>query len=830
MDTTRKRESSDHLNLIKQLKVLYFRVQIGMQTSEVSDALTSLSCHMNLLHKTTGPDKLAIELLKFSQSLQSNTKLAECFLVQFMNYIESTIDLEENLDTVKEIIRYLLPCINVALKNQPKEQIPNKLLKDDFLSNLYKAIVNTFRKESLYQEGSTTDILNYQNTEDRTVKAHIVRMNQRDSKRTFQETFGDYGNIASLYLIYVWQIYMIYEIRKENSVQSSIHSLTQTMEKSGKYIVVVSDKDLKKMALTDPLSPAGRYYKILTQTDKVAARHPIPDLDFEWTDLQISVLHPNGVAFLANSATWNDSLRKISSTIEGLEVKRSLRFVPALGSTFALSVKSGMNTNNKAEGVSFIRVRVVRVTQSICGVYGIDTGSFYSCRARNLVLLPASIINLPPCGRLARLPVVPSPASSSVAPALSLVAALAQHTTLALSLSPGDILQASLWLQVAELNLPTLHFLKALTCQPATHHLLSTIASVVADHLLRLTEGDQPNREVTILLISILTLTMNKSSKISLMLARRGLFTALCEAALTWRCQEVWECIKVLLGKKQMIMKFLSHNNRAAHLEAPVRNLKPLQPCKARSADSLDTSPTVMQMANLSTPDYNWDLKMRATFTSPQLVQNPCLGNWCWDKDEVLSSHTSVLQRGHHLGVKTDLTHHVLQERNVSSICSDTLLQIILGMLNTHLGGKIYIGLSQFGVVEGIKMTRDQQDCFLLGFCKIVTSDIYPSLLPCDSVAHFVPVQQPDAASPQSEFAYYVIILTIQPEPKQVYFPKDHPGKLYIRDGGVTLTLHGSCQAELLSKSHIWAQELEQQVKEEKQALLQLAIGRSHQH
>ncbi|KAK8406516.1 hypothetical protein O3P69_007274 [Scylla paramamosain] len=480
MDTTRKRESSDHLNLIKQLKVLYFRVQIGMQTSEVSDALTSLSCHMNLLHKTTGPDKLAIELLKFSQSLQSNTKLAECFLVQFMNYIESTIDLEENLDTVKEIIRYLLPCINVALKNQPKEQIPNKLLKDDFLSNLYKAIVNTFRKESLYQEGSTTDILNYQNTEDRTVKAHIVRMNQRDSKRTFQETFGDYGNIASLYLIYVWQIYMIYEIRKENSVQSSIHSLTQTMEKSGKYIVVVSDKDLKKMALTDPLSPAGRYYKILTQTDKVAARHPIPDLDFEWTDLQISVLHPNGVAFLANSATWNDSLRKISSTIEGLEVKRSLRFVPALGSTFALSVKSGMNTNNKAEGVSFIRVRVVRVTQSICGVYGIDTGSFYSCRARNLVLLPASIINLPPCGRLARLPVVPSPASSSVAPALSLVAALAQHTTLALSLSPGDILQASLWLQVAELNLPTLHFLKALTCQPATHHLLSTIASVVA--------------------------------------------------------------------------------------------------------------------------------------------------------------------------------------------------------------------------------------------------------------------------------------------------------------------------------------------------------------
>lgn len=826
MDTACKKESSDLLNLIKQLKVFCFRVQIGMQTSEMSDAHTSLSSHMNLLQTVTDPDKLHIELSKFSQSLQSDTKLAECFLVQFMHYTESTIDLKENLDTIKETIRYLLPCINIALKNQPKEQIPNKLSKDDFFPNLYRSIVNTFRKESMYQEGSTTDILNYQNTEDRTVKAHVVRMNQIDSKMTFQETFGDCGDFASLYLIYVWQIYMIYEIKKESFGNSSIHSLTQAMEKSGKYIVVVPDKDLKKMTLTDPFSPAGRYHKILTQADKVAARHPIPDLDFEWTDFRISVLHPNGVAFLANSASWKDRLRKISSTVEDLEVKRSLRFLPALGSTFGLSVK----TLKEVEGVSFIRVRVVTVTQSTCGVYGIDTGSFYQCRVRDLVLLPASIISLPPCGRLARLPVVPSPASSSVAPALCLVAALAQHTTLALSLSQGDIQQASLWLQVAELSLPTLHFLRALTCQPASHHLLSTVASAVVDHLLRVTEGDQQDWEVTIQLISILTLIMNKSSKISLMLARRGLFTVLCEAALTWRCEEAWKCMQVLLGRKQLIRKFLSHNTRAAHIATPVRNLKSLQPCKARGPGSLDTSPTVMQMANLTASDYNWDLKMRATFPSPQLVQNSCPGKWCWDKEEVLSNHTSALLRGHSLGVKTDLTCHLLQERNVSSICSDTLLQIILGMLNTHLGGKIYIGLNKFGVVEGVKMTRDQQDCFLLGFCKIVTSDIYPSLLPCDSTAHFVPVQQLGAASPQSEFGYYVAILTIQPEPKQVYFPKDNSGKLYMRDGGVTLALHGSRRTELLSKYHIWAEELKQQVKEEKQALLQLALDKSHQH
>lgn len=71
------------------------------------------------------------------------------------------------------------------------------------------------------------------------------------------------------------------------------------------------------------------------------------------------------------------------------------------------------------------------------------------------------------------------------------------------------------------------------------------------------------------------------------------------------------------------------------------RNPKLCQPWKARNPDALDTSPTVLQMANLTTPDYNWDLKMRGTFHSPQLVQSPCPGKWCWDKDEVLSSHTS---------------------------------------------------------------------------------------------------------------------------------------------------------------------------------------------
>lgn len=66
--------------------------------------------------------------------------------------------------------------------------------------------------------------------------------------------------------------------------------------------------------------------------------------------------------------------------------------------------QEGKRIHKKIDGVNYIRVRVVRVEQPVCRVYGVDTGSCHQCRARELVLLPASIISLPPCGRLARLP------------------------------------------------------------------------------------------------------------------------------------------------------------------------------------------------------------------------------------------------------------------------------------------------------------------------------------------------------------------------------------------------------------------------------------------
>lgn len=67
-------------------------------------------------------------------------------------------------------------------------------------------------------------------------------------------------------------------------------------------------------------------------------------------------------------------------------------------------LQDSTSLHKKVKDVNFIRVRVTKVTGNFCHVYGVDSGSFHQCSHRKLVFLPASIIQHPPCGRLARLP------------------------------------------------------------------------------------------------------------------------------------------------------------------------------------------------------------------------------------------------------------------------------------------------------------------------------------------------------------------------------------------------------------------------------------------
>lgn len=327
------------LNFQKQLKIFNLRIQTSSRTSEESDILQNLSFHIYQLQHAAATGNLTQELSTLSESLQSNESLAACFLTQFVGYVQSTLDMEERLETVKEIIDHFLPCIHTAMKISHGKQVLSKILCKDFLFNLYKCVINTFKRGSQYQNGAAINLLEYQVNWNKVVKAHVIRMNSGDSKKLFQETFGDCGNIAELYLIYVWQIYMIYEVKERDFMPPSLHCITEVMENSGKYVVVVPARDMKKMALNDPFSPAGRYYNTLTDYNKLEVPHPIPDLSFECTDFRIGVLYPNGVVFLVNSASWDNCLQKISATIEGLEVKTSLKFMPSLGRTFGLPLK-----------------------------------------------------------------------------------------------------------------------------------------------------------------------------------------------------------------------------------------------------------------------------------------------------------------------------------------------------------------------------------------------------------------------------------------------------------------------------------------------------------
>lgn len=339
METDQDKHDSHTINLQKQLILFSVRIQISSHTSDESDILLNLSSHLNQLQCEAASSDLVKEVSAFSKALESNESSAACFLTQFVQYVQSTLEVEKNLDTVKEIIKCLLPCVQSALKSMLGKQALKKIICKDLVLDLYKCLVNTFQRESQYQNLAATNLLEYQSNLNKIVKAHIIRMTSDDSKKLFQETFGDSGNISELYLIYVWQIYMIYEVKQRDSMPPSLHCITDDMERSGGYVVVVPARDMKRMSLTNPASPAGRHSNTLTEKDKLAAPHPIPDLTFEWTDLRVGVLHHNGVVFLVNSASWEDCLKEISATIEGLEVKKPLTSVPSLGSTFGLAVK-----------------------------------------------------------------------------------------------------------------------------------------------------------------------------------------------------------------------------------------------------------------------------------------------------------------------------------------------------------------------------------------------------------------------------------------------------------------------------------------------------------
>ncbi|XP_069184904.1 uncharacterized protein [Procambarus clarkii] len=774
--STSVKEDSSFKRVKEQLKIFHLRIKVNIlaqplpaTSNEEKEWYSRLEIHINELRSAKSQVDLVEKLSVFSSALKSDMYLGNCFLISLMSYAQSVLDLENNLAEICDIIMCLIPCINVVVTKKINKKTINVIKNDNIIQTLYKSMINVFKQETRYTEGSIRELLRHK--DDSKIKVHIARMTPQESKKLFQETFADPGNPADMYLIYTWQILNIYEVREDNMQGTSVLSLTQLLEDSGKFINIVPTKDLKSKEGKVPFKNVTKMPALQSSDNlkKNSNSKAMIDLSFEWADFHVGQLYENGVVFLINMTDWLDCLKEISSAIEKLEVKKKVKFLPSLGSTYSLPLQHGICILNGKEDLAYIRVKVVRSAGPVAWVYGIDTGSIHMCEVGDLILLPAAVINYPPCGRLALLP----------------------------------------------------HYLLRATLRK-TQDLLCTRTAY-----------------------SILISAIKTCSKIRLSLAKEGVFTTLCNLGLKTGEQQAFQVVKMLLGGRKAMKKWSSLSRKVSHIhhKRGLHNWKPQRDTvQALSTPSdTDSSPAIICLAVMTSPDRNWDLEVRGTIKSKQLVPYQSHGGWCQDKGQIITTYTGELHYGSMFNVLNDDTHHIILEKSVPNIRMNTLLQIILGMLNTGLGGKIYIGLNQLGIVEGVRTSRNQRDCFMLGFTKLITSEIYPMVLPCDSLIQFIPIirsgnltkatqSSPASSTHPSESDYYVIILTVRPQQSTLYRYRDDPEPIFVREGGVTNTLRGQQLDQRLLSSAKEVCELQQQVSQEKQSMLDMILVKKSQH
>ncbi|XP_045599143.2 uncharacterized protein [Procambarus clarkii] len=805
--STSVKEDSSFKRVKEQLKIFHLRIKVNIlaqplpaTSNEEKEWYSRLEIHINELRSAKSQVDLVEKLSVFSSALKSDMYLGNCFLISLMSYAQSVLDLENNLAEICDIIMCLIPCINVVVTKKINKKTINVIKNDNIIQTLYKSMINVFKQETRYTEGSIRELLRHK--DDSKIKVHIARMTPQESKKLFQETFADPGNPADMYLIYTWQILNIYEVREDNMQGTSVLSLTQLLEDSGKFINIVPTKDLKSKEGKVPFKNVTKMPALQSSDNlkKNSNSKAMIDLSFEWADFHVGQLYENGVVFLINMTDWLDCLKEISSAIEKLEVKKKVKFLPSLGSTYSLPLQHGICILNGKEDLAYIRVKVVRSAGPVAWVYGIDTGSIHMCEVGDLILLPAAVINYPPCGRLALLPLVPAPCATMVSPSLTLLVVLAQCSDLAEDLCNVNIWSIASLMQVKELTQLTLELLRAIVENIPKTDLLPDVCSVI---------------------------------------------TALCNLGLKTGEQQAFQVVKMLLGGRKAMKKWSSLSRKVSHIhhKRGLHNWKPQRDTvQALSTPSdTDSSPAIICLAVMTSPDRNWDLEVRGTIKSKQLVPYQSHGGWCQDKGQIITTYTGELHYGSMFNVLNDDTHHIILEKSVPNIRMNTLLQIILGMLNTGLGGKIYIGLNQLGIVEGVRTSRNQRDCFMLGFTKLITSEIYPMVLPCDSLIQFIPIirsgnltkatqSSPASSTHPSESDYYVIILTVRPQQSTLYRYRDDPEPIFVREGGVTNTLRGQQLDQRLLSSAKEVCELQQQVSQEKQSMLDMILVKKSQH
>nr|XP_053656557.1 uncharacterized protein LOC128705387 [Cherax quadricarinatus] len=338
-------KKSSFQKLQEQLNIFHLRIKVQSGHTPAAAAAAAVSIeknkyasrleiHFSHMKSLTCFEDLDKNLSEFSIALKNDKYLANCFLSSLVNYAHSVLDLNTDLTKINEFLECIIPHVRDVITSQIDRMSISIIRDNNFVQNLYKTMVNVFIKETRYREESISKLLQYQQ-KDKNIKAHIARMTPQDSQKLFQETFSDKGNPSDLYLIYIWQILQIYEIGEENALEIPVLSITDLLEDSGKFISVLPTKDMKKEGKV-PFTYVAQ--KSVTESSDKLKETPKPfvDISFEWVNFHIGQLYENGVVFLINMMDWVDHLQKISLSIEQLEVKKNAKFVPSLGSTYAL--------------------------------------------------------------------------------------------------------------------------------------------------------------------------------------------------------------------------------------------------------------------------------------------------------------------------------------------------------------------------------------------------------------------------------------------------------------------------------------------------------------
>ncbi|KAK7081852.1 hypothetical protein SK128_022282, partial [Halocaridina rubra] len=669
-----------------QIEVFIMRLKMTSIAFNLSSSqdyhhdMSKLITYMENITSSASESQFTGGIAKFTSDLKFDLALSNLFLYHFISYVHSTLDLEANLYDINDFLEYFLAAADAVVNGRLERKVLEDIKTRGIVQKLLESLSDLVSEETKYSTSTIESIIRCKKKS--TIKAHMVRMHPRDSQKLFQETFSaDLGNPSDTYVIYIWRILKLYSLDETDVKEFSVVCLSDTLKESGEFVDIVPLKELRGRETKIPLSQirGNMSPAVSNNTKMIGPSHSSPDINFEWVDLKVGQVYENGVVFLTNMNDWLHRLLEIATEIENLEVKKYIKFVPALGTTYGFQIQNELQLSDIRERVPYIRVRVVRVRGPIACVYGIDTGSVFICETSHLFLLSSTLVSLKPCGRLAQFPFVPAPNGENMVLSLKLLVLLASRGIIMEHLSSINIRDLTVWIQVDCLTNLTLDLLGIIVKTDPNSSCVPDICLLLTDYLVHLIALRSIEKTCVDKAISVLLRAMESSDDVRLLLAKHGAFISLCDLGLELDDEGVWNSLQMLLGGKDAmdsilsVLRKMSNHGHKKYSKTGKMGCKHLKLLGREIAD--DISPSVIRIAAMPKFDRNWDIEVRNTIDRPNYVSYHDRGGWKWKKEEVLLADIAELHYGHQMNVKNDETHHIILDKSIPNIRMNTLLQ-----------------------------------------------------------------------------------------------------------------------------------------------------------